>query len=179
MQAKICFKQRGIMYVGGSIYSLANKPKLDEQKAKENEKKENPKPKLAFDSAFKKQRSGLRIYIEKYGSGEEIQKGSKITAHYEGWLAKDYKKFDSSYDKKKPFSFTAGEGGVIKGWEEAVQGLKQGAKVQLKIPAKLAYGKSGVSSLGIPPNADLIFKIEIVKVRQPKETEETKTSIKV
>lgn len=127
-------------------------------------KKVHKKPQLAVDSAFKKSRSGLSMYTEKYGSGKKAEKGDKIIVHYEGWLAKDYKLFDSSREKRKPFEFVLGEGQVIAGWEEAIEGVRAGSKLQLKIPAKIAYGALGNPGAGIPANADLIFKVQVVRV---------------
>lgn len=128
-------------------------------------KKVNKKPQLALDSAFKNKRSGLKLYIEKPGKGDKIEKGSKVIVHYDGWLAEDYTLFDSSRKKRRPFEFNFGEGNVIQGWEEGLEGLRAGTKLQLKIPANLAYGAQGVPSLKIPPNAELIFKVEILKVK--------------
>ena len=126
---------------------------------------ENEAPQLALDQAFKKTRSGLQIYVEKVGKGQKIQTGSQLQVHYEGWLAQDFTLFDSSRLKGRPFEYTHGEGMVIDGWEEALVEVRQGAKLQLKIPAKLAYGEFGMPQGGIPANADLIFKVEVVKVK--------------
>jgi len=72
--------------------------------------------------------------------------------------------FDSSRTKRRPFEFDLGKGNVITGWDEALKGVREGTKLQIIVPAKLAYGRQGVSSMGIPPNADLIFKIEVIKI---------------
>ncbi len=111
----------------------------------------NKRPQLAIDQVFKTLRSGLKIYVERSGDGPKVVKGSQVKVHYDGWLAEDYSKFDSS-------------GKVIKGWEEGLEGLRAGSKIQLIIPAKLAYGKAGVPSMGIPEDAELIFKVEVLKV---------------
>lgn len=129
------------------------------------QKPANKKPQLALDVAFKKSRSGLQVYVEKYGSGTKVEKGDKVSVHYEGWLAEDYTMFDSSRKKRRPFEFTLGEGQVIAGWEEALEGARAGSVLQLKIPSNLAYGASGFSGAGIPPNADLIFKVQVIKVK--------------
>lgn len=134
------------------------------------EKKDNaekPAPELALDAAFKKLPGGLKLYVESLGKGELIEDGSQISVHYEGWLASDFTKFDSSLDKGRPFEYTHGEGMVIKGWETALEGVRAGTKLQLKIPARLAYGPTGMSGAGIPPNADLIFKLEVLSVKPP------------
>ena len=124
----------------------------------------NKRPHLALDAAFKRTGSGLDIYIERHGHGKKSLEGSRLKVHYEGWLAKDYKMFDSSRAKRRPFEFELGKGNVIAGWDIALKDVRQGTKLQIKIPAKLAYGRQGVKSMGIPPNADLIFKVEVLKV---------------
>ena len=124
----------------------------------------NKRPQLALDAAFKRQGSGVDIYIERHGHGKKTLEGSRLKVHYEGWLADDYKMFDSSRAKRRPFEFELGKGSVISGWDIALKDVRQGTKMQIKIPAKLAYGRQGVNSMGIPPNADLIFKVEVLKV---------------
>ena len=124
----------------------------------------NKRPQLALEAAFKRNGSGVDIYIERHGHGKKSLDGSRLKVHYEGWLAEDYKMFDSSRAKRIPFEFELGKGAVISGWDIALEGVRQGTKMQIKIPAKLAYGKQGVASMGIPPNADLIFKVEVLKV---------------
>ncbi len=126
--------------------------------------KTNKRPQLALDAAFKQTGSGVQIYVERPGHGDKARDGSHIKVHYEGWLAEDYKMFDSSRAKRRPFEFGLGKGSVISGWDEALKGVREGTKLQIKIPAKLAYGQQGVSSMGIPSNADLIFKVEVLKV---------------
>ena len=124
----------------------------------------NKRPQLALDAAFKQTGSGVEIYIERHGHGKKSVEGSQLKVHYEGWLADDYKMFDSSRAKRRPFEFELGKGAVIAGWDIALKDMRQGTKMQIKIPAKLAYGSQGVSSMGIPQNADLIFKVEVLKV---------------
>ena len=124
----------------------------------------NKRPQLAIDQVFKTLRSGLKIYVERSGDGLKVEKGNQVKVHYDGWLAEDYSKFDSSRDKRRPFEFELGAGKVIQGWEEGLEGIRAGSKIQLIIPAKMAYGAAGVPSLGIPENADLIFKVEVLKV---------------
>ena len=126
--------------------------------------KTNKRPQLALDAAFKQTGSGVDIYIERHGHGKKSVEGSQLKVHYEGWLAEDYKMFDSSRMKRRPFEFELGKGTVIAGWDIALKDVRQGTKMQIKIPAKLAYGSQGVSSMGIPQNADLIFKVEVLKV---------------
>ena len=132
--------------------------------AQQQSKKINKRPQLALDVAFKTDSSGIQVYVERPGHGDKSKDGSHIKVHYEGWLAKDFTMFDSSRAKRRPFEFDLGKGSVIDGWDIALKDVREGAKMQIKIPARLAYGSQGASSMGIPPNADLIFKVEVLKV---------------
>jgi FKBP-type peptidyl-prolyl cis-trans isomerase len=107
-------------------------------------------------------KSGLKYKDLKVGKGAEARTGDKVLVHYTGTL-KDGKKFDSSYDRKQPFDFDLGEGKVIKGWDEGVVGMKEGGRRQLIIPSDLGYGPRG-SPPKIPPDAELHFDIELLKV---------------
>ncbi|HYT87814.1 MAG TPA: FKBP-type peptidyl-prolyl cis-trans isomerase [Gemmataceae bacterium] len=107
-------------------------------------------------------KSGLKYIDEKVGNGKEAKAGHTVEVHYTGWL-KDGKKFDSSVDRGKPFSFKLGAGKVIKGWDEGVAGMKEGGKRKLIIPPDLAYGERGAGGV-IPPNAELTFDVELLKV---------------
>lgn len=99
----------------------------------------------------------------KIGTGLEAKKGSVIEVHYVGTLDnKDGKKFDSSRDRGQPFSFTLGEGRVIKGWEEGFEGMKVGGIRTLTIPPEMGYGARSAGS--IPPNSTLFFEVELLKV---------------
>ena len=111
--------------------------------------------------------SGLRYEDHKVGDGAEAVSGKTVDVHYTGWLNdgdQKGKKFDSSVDRGKPFSFPLGAGRVIKGWDEGVAGMKIGGKRTLYIPAKLGYGSRGAGR-SIPPNADLIFDVELLGIR--------------
>jgi FKBP-type peptidyl-prolyl cis-trans isomerase len=107
---------------------------------------------------------GLEYWDIKTGTGAVATKGQTITVHYTGWLASNGKKFDSSVDRGEPFQFPLGEGQVIKGWDEGVAGMKIGGKRQLRIPPSLGYGAEGAGG-AIPPNATLIFDVELLKVK--------------
>ena len=104
----------------------------------------------------------LKIEELAEGTGRQAMKGDTIAAHYTGWL-EDGTKFDSSLDRGEPLEFVCGVGMVIKGWDMGVVGMREGQKRRLTIPAHLGYGAYGVPGC-IPPNATLIFEVELVKV---------------
>jgi FKBP-type peptidyl-prolyl cis-trans isomerase len=106
--------------------------------------------------------SGLRYKILQEGSGKQATKGSGVSVHYKGQLL-DGTVFDSSYKRKQPIDFTIGVGQVIRGWDEGIQLLKVGDKARLVIPSDLAYGSAGAGGV-IPPDATLIFDVELVAV---------------
>ena len=107
--------------------------------------------------------SGLQYVVLKEGTGAAAKAGDKVKVHYTGWLT-DGKKFDSSVDRGKPFEFTLGQKKVIKGWEEGVALMKVGSKHKLIIPADLGYGERGAGGGLIPPNATLVFEVELLGV---------------
>lgn len=107
--------------------------------------------------------SGLKYTDVEAGQGQEAKAGDVVSVHYTGWLT-DGTKFDSSRDRNVPFNFKLGVGQVIKGWDEGVTGMKVGGKRRLRIPAELGYGKSGAGGV-IPPNAELLFDVELLEVR--------------
>ena len=106
--------------------------------------------------------SGLVIEELEVGTGDEARAGREVTVHYTGWLT-DGTKCDSSVDRAQPFSFPLGAGHVIKGWDEGVSGMKVGGKRKLTIPASLGYGARGAGGV-IPPNATLVFEVELLRV---------------
>lgn len=129
-------------------------------------------------AAFSETRQGASNVTElikedtKIGTGEEAVVGKAVEVHYTGWLYdpgvpdKKGTKFDSSRDRGAPFSFLLGAGRVIKGWDRGVAGMKVGGQRTLIIPADMAYGKQGAGQGVIPPNAALIFEVELLGLRQ-------------
>ncbi|MDB6060157.1 MAG: FKBP-type peptidyl-prolyl cis-trans isomerase family protein [Verrucomicrobiaceae bacterium] len=111
--------------------------------------------------------SGLQYEDIKVGTGKEARSGMKVTVHYTGWLksrdGSTGKKFDSSRDRGDPFQFPLGMGQVIQGWDEGVQGMRVGGIRRLIVPSALGYGMRGAGS-SIPPNATLLFEIELLGV---------------
>lgn len=111
--------------------------------------------------------SGLKYQDTKVGVGIEATPGATVKVNYTGWLDNNGvrgKKFDSTAEHEEPFIFLLGAGRVIKGWDEGVAGMKIGGKRTLMIPPGLAYGATGAGAV-IPPNAHLIFDIELLDVK--------------
>jgi FKBP-type peptidyl-prolyl cis-trans isomerase len=106
--------------------------------------------------------SGLQYEDTVVGAGPEAVAGKGVEVHYTGTL-EDGSKFDSSHDRRKPFSFRLGARQVIAGWDEGVAGMKVGGTRKLVIPGNLAYGARGVPGV-IPPNAQLTFVVELLRV---------------
>ena len=110
--------------------------------------------------------SGLQIIDSTVGTGASPKAGQTCVMHYTGWLYNDGKKgkkFDSLVDRNEPFEFPIGQGHVIKGWDEGVASMKVGGKRTLIIPPALGYGARGAGGV-IPPNATLIFDVELLGV---------------
>ncbi|MBT9568632.1 MAG: FKBP-type peptidyl-prolyl cis-trans isomerase [Thiobacillus sp.] len=97
------------------------------------------------------------------GNGATAAAGQSVSVHYTGWLT-DGTKFDSSVDRNEPFEFNLGRGQVIPGWDQGVAGMQVGGKRKLTIPPEMGYGSRGAGGV-IPPNATLVFEVELLGVR--------------
>jgi FKBP-type peptidyl-prolyl cis-trans isomerase len=106
---------------------------------------------------------GLGITELTVGGGAEAREGRTVAVHYSGLLP-DGRKFDSSYERGRPIEFVLGKGMVIPGWEQGIRGMKVGGRRKLVIPPALAYGDRGKGEV-IPPNATLVFEVELMDVR--------------
>ncbi|RIV69908.1 peptidylprolyl isomerase [Flagellimonas aequoris] len=139
------------------IFEGAREKRIAEAKAQAEAEME----KLA--AGFDKTDSGLRYKIVQKGSGPKAEKGKTVSVHYEGALSNG-QVFDSSYKRNQPIDFTLGIGQVIPGWDEGIGLLQVGDKARFVIPSHLAYGSAGAGGV-IPPNATLIFDVELMKVK--------------
>lgn len=135
------------------------------EKAKrlEEERRKAEQALAAETEGFERTQSGLFYKITHKGNGKKAQVGDNVSVHYTGMLL-DKTVFDSSHRRNQPLSFTVGVGQVISGWDEGILLLEEGDKARLVIPADLAYGSRGAGGV-IPPNAPLIFDVELVAVR--------------
>jgi FKBP-type peptidyl-prolyl cis-trans isomerase len=109
---------------------------------------------------------GLRFVDLVVGTGDVVLSGAKIQVHYTGWLSTG-SKFDSSRDSGQPFDVQIGAQQVIPGWDEGIPGMKVGGKRRLTIPPALGYGATPPSPSPIPPNATLVFDVELLKITAP------------
>lgn len=120
-------------------------------------------PQEVDDMDYETTDTGLKYHDLQEGDGPVAEAGQTVSVHYTGWVL-DGAKFDSSLDRGKPFIFVLGQGQVISGWDEGVAGMKVGGKRQLVIPPELGYGESGAGE-AIPPNATLVFDVELLEVQ--------------
>ena len=137
-------------------FNQKTQKRIDAQKAKQ------AKELYKVSAGFKQMDSGLRYQIIQEGTGQQPVAGQTVSVHYKGQLL-DGTVFDSSYKRQKPLDFVLGQGQVIPGWDEGVSLLKVGDKARFVIPSDLAYGSRGAGGV-IPPNAALIFDVELVTV---------------
>ena len=137
-------------------FNQKTQKRIDAQKAKQ------AKELHKVSAGFKQMDSGLRYQIIQEGTGQQPVAGQTVSVHYKGQLL-DGTVFDSSYKRQKPLDFVLGQGQVIPGWDEGVSLLKVGDKARFVIPSDLAYGSGGAGGV-IPPNAALIFDVELVTV---------------
>lgn len=141
--------------------------KLDKEVGGIKTEQENPQIGLEEIEKLDEMMTVEKLQIEDIiiGEGKEATTGAKVTVNYTGTLT-DGTKFDSSFDRNEPFTFTFGVGQVIPGWDEGLVEMKVGGKRKLTIPSDLAYGEAGAGDV-IPPNATLIFEIELLEVELP------------
>lgn len=116
-----------------------------------------------FSAGFSETPSGLRYQMIQKGNGKQATKGAKVSVHYKGQLTNGLV-FDESYKRKQPIDFTLGIGQVIEGWDEGILLLQEGDKARFVIPSNLGYGSRGAGGV-IPPDATLIFDVELMKVK--------------
>lgn len=109
-------------------------------------------------------RTGLQYQDLRVGDGALAESGMEALVHYTGTFT-DGRKFDSSYDRQKPYPFRLDSGAVIRGWDEGIQGMRVGGKRKLIVPPHLAYGAAGYGNGAIPPNTTLVFEVELLDTR--------------
>ena len=117
----------------------------------------------AVEGAPQKTSSGVLYWEITEGTGDVAKKGNTITVHYTGWL-QNGRKFDSSVDRNKPLKFKLASGEGVQGWVDGISGMKVGGKRQLRVPPKLGYGERGAGNGIIPPNATLVFDVELLSI---------------
>lgn len=160
---KVVLGLAGLLVVGGLVFlSIKKDTNKDDSKVAGLSSQENQEQ-LAAEEQQKMQEALAKLKIEtlREGSGEGAKNDDLVTVNYLGTL-EDGTKFDSSYDRGEPFVFYLSAGQVIKGWDLGVLGMKIGEKRKLTIPSELGYGQAGIGP--IPPNATLIFEVELLKI---------------
>ena len=142
-----------LVFLLSSVFLVACSSNEDE------EPQDLPVPRVVAEEDYTVTQSGLKYFDFEEGAGELVETDALVTVHYNGWLTNGVL-FDSSILRGRPFQFFLGRGMVIQGWDEGIQGMRVGGQRQLVIPPSLGYGASGTGS--IPPNATLIFEVEIL-----------------
>ena len=138
---------------------LNNKSKIDDKKAEAEQEAIKD-----ITKGMKETESGIKYKISKKGTGDNAKTNDLLSVHYSLQLI-DGSEIDSSFTRGAPIEFTCGVGQVIKGWDEAMQLLNKGSKARLVIPSELGYGSMGAGNGVIPPNATLIFDVELVDIK--------------
>lgn len=138
---------------------LNNKSKLDDKKVEAEQEAIKD-----ITRGMKETESGIKYKISKKGTGDNAKTNDLLSVHYSLQLI-DGSEIDSSFTRGAPIEFTCGVGQVIKGWDEAMQLLNKGSKARLVIPSELGYGSMGAGNGVIPPNATLIFDVELVDIK--------------
>ena len=118
-------------------------------------------PREVADNAYATTDSGLKYYDFAVGDGEQADSTDRVTVHYAGWLENE-NLVGSSYALDQPLTISLASDAVIAGWVEGIPGMREGGERQLVIPPELAYGEAGFQQAGIPPNATLIYEIELL-----------------
>lgn len=157
-------KQTAIAPTSSESQTQSQVAKSQPIESKQQEVQQEQTSQTTNQSTQEKKPMGLEIKTTKEGTGDRVIKnGDTISVHYTGKLT-DGTKFDSSVDRGVPFEFKIGQGMVIQGWEQGFLGAKVGEKRTLTIPAELGYGSRGAGAV-IPPNATLIFDVEVVAIK--------------
>ena len=158
----VSFRKSKILILLVNIFFLFSCGPSQEEKKREEISNESSKKTIAsITNGMKKTKNGLYYSILKPGIGNSPLKGDKVSVHYKGSLT-DGTVFDSSYQRNEPITFSLGVGQVIAGWDEGIMLLKKGSKARFVIPSNLAYGSQGAGGI-IPPNATLIFEVELIE----------------
>lgn len=150
-----------LIVLAGFLFLNKSDKKVSDNASMPAVKQENTK----LDTNMNNSTQSAKLVIEdtKLGTGTEVKSGDTVVMHYKGTLT-DGTKFDSSYDRNEPFSTQIGVGQVIKGWDLGIPGMKIGGKRKLTIPSDLGYGSTGTGGV-IPPNATLIFEVELIDIK--------------
>lgn len=150
-----------IAVVGGMAYTNKGN-QINEPSVQGQDNVPSPTASDKMEDTMVEEPEDLVIEDIEEGTGDEVVEGSTVNVHYTGTLT-DGTTFDSSRDRGQTFEFVVGEGQVIEGWDQGLLGMKVGGIRRLTIPPALAYGKNGAGGI-IPPNATLVFEIELVSV---------------